>query len=86
MSRLIWLFAHVFLRYATGESLAFLTEAAFVGKSGIYFKLEEGNSHSVTISAGSITESVLKRKDYPITACYGDALGRTYKYKLSKKF
>ncbi len=76
----------IYLRFASGESLVFLTDAAFIGGYPLPFKLEENSSRSVSIVAGSIAQTVLEKQVYPVAACYSDALGNVYQHKLASDF
>jgi hypothetical protein len=76
----------VFLRFADGESLVFMSNTNFVGgSSGLPKTLREGTSHSVVILTGTVAEPILK-KAHPVAACYADALGEVYTAKTNKEF
>lgn len=77
----------VYLKFADGESLVFLSNSSFVGgESGLPKILGEGESHSVVILAGEIAEPLLKKQVYPISANFCDALGKEYKAKTKQEF
>jgi hypothetical protein len=77
----------VYLKFSDGESLIFLSDFNFVGgTSGLPRNLEEGESHTVIILAGKISQSLLQKKAYPVAAIFCDALGREYKVKTKQKF
>ncbi len=77
----------IYLKFKDGETLVFLNESNFVGGSGMPRALGENASHSVTILAQEVTDGILrKNNEYPICACYSDALGKEYRAKTSKEF
>lgn len=78
---------NVFLKFDDDSALLFIANSNFVGlSSGLPMSLNEGNSHSVTILAGTIAMDFLKKQTYPTHACYSDALGNEYKCKTTKDF
>jgi len=83
---------NVFLKFADGESLLFMSNKNFIGgNSGLPKNLTEGSSHTVVISAGEIARPFMQKKnfkgdkDYPVYACCTNSLGRVYKCKISRK-
>lgn len=74
------------MKFANGETLVFPNDNLFVGGSGLPKILNEANSHSVTVLAGTIAADLLKKKEYPVAACYRDAVGKVYEVKISKEF
>ena len=78
----------VFLKFKDGEAMLFLSDSLFInGSSGLPMTLNEANSHSVFIAAGSIARSIRQKGVYPIIAGFSDALGKEYKTKnISSEF
>lgn len=74
------------LLFKDGSRLLFPSESLFVGGSRLPKILDEGNSHMVTIQAGVIADEVHKKGDYPVAACFKDAVGRPYKCDITREF
>lgn len=79
--------SRVFLRFKDGSSLVWLDDSDLVyGTNKLPLSLGEGEAHSVTILAYSVAQALDTKKEYPIAACYADALGNEYVCKTKTTF
>ncbi len=77
----------VFLRFKDGSSLVWLDDSDLVyGTNQLPISLGEGKVHSVTILAYSVAQALDTKQEYPIAACYADALGNEYVCKTKPIF
>jgi hypothetical protein len=74
-----------FLKFKNGETMVFFDDGLFIGGSGLPKVINEASSHTVNVSIPGIEADIRKRKDYPVAACYRDALGKEYEAKLSRE-
>jgi hypothetical protein len=77
----------VFLRFKDGSSLVWFEDSDLVyGTNQLPMSLGEGQAHSVTVLAYSLAQALDTKKEYPVAACYADAVGNEYICKTKPAF